>query len=70
MFFIQVVHGRPGGRLQFFGGGSKMAYGDEAEDFETKTLTSGLAIETISLWTGAWFDKYLTIYHKIILSLW
>jgi len=49
MFFIQVVHGRPGGHLQFFGGGSKMAYGDEAEDFETKTLTSGLAIETISL---------------------
>jgi len=25
MFFIQVVHGRPGGRLQFSGGGSKMA---------------------------------------------
>jgi len=26
MFFIQVVRGRPGGRLQFFGGGSKMAW--------------------------------------------
>ena len=26
MFFIQVVHGRPGGRLQFSGGGSKMAW--------------------------------------------
>jgi len=25
-FFIQVVHGRPGGRLQFFGGSSKMAW--------------------------------------------
>jgi len=24
MFFIQVVRGRPGGRLQFSGGGSKM----------------------------------------------
>jgi len=26
MFFIQVVRGRPGGRLQFSGGGSKMAW--------------------------------------------
>jgi len=26
MFFIQVVHDRPGGRLQFSGGGSKMAW--------------------------------------------
>ena len=26
MFFIQVVHGRPGGRLQFSRGGSKMAW--------------------------------------------
>ena len=26
MFFIQVVSGRPGGRLQFSGGGSKMAW--------------------------------------------
>ena len=26
MFFIQVVHGRPGGRLQFSGGGLKMAW--------------------------------------------
>jgi len=26
MFFIQVVHGRPGGRLLFSGGGSKMAW--------------------------------------------
>jgi len=24
MFFIQVVRGRPGGRLQFSGGGSKI----------------------------------------------
>ena len=26
MFFIQVVHGCPSGRLQFSGGGSKMAW--------------------------------------------
>jgi len=26
MFFIQVVRGHPGGRLQFSGGGSKMAW--------------------------------------------
>ena len=26
MFFIQVVRGRPGGRLQFSGGGSKMTW--------------------------------------------
>ena len=26
MFFIQVVRGRPGGRLQFSGGGSKMVW--------------------------------------------
>ena len=26
MFFIQVVCGRPSGRLQFSGGGSKMAW--------------------------------------------
>ena len=26
MFFIQVVCGRPGGRLQFSGAGSKMAW--------------------------------------------
>jgi len=26
MFFIQVVRGRPGGRLQFYGEGSKMAW--------------------------------------------
>jgi len=26
MFFIQVVRGRPGGRLQFSGEGSKMAW--------------------------------------------
>jgi len=26
MFFIQVVHGRPGGNLQFSAGGSTMAW--------------------------------------------
>ena len=40
MFFIQVVHGHPGGRLQFSGGGLKMAYSHPfVQDAHTHTHT-------------------------------
>jgi len=42
MFFIQVVHGRPGGRLQFSGAGLKMAWLASRLDYVPKILTSWL----------------------------
>jgi len=70
MFFLQVVHGCPGGRLQFSGGGAKMAWSTmEKKLWTVCTWTKdrnqewGLAVQAKTVQT---FNTYDTIWDAML----